>query len=377
MCDFVRTGRVVFWWGLLTVACLAAQAQAQDLLLCGSYDVRAMRVSGTNFTTLWSWNATNSNLPEYMKGAFVTTDECKPCPGGKVLVTSSGGDSLAGGVALVDPATSNVLFYARGVNAHSAELLPSNRVVVALSYENTGNRIAVYDLATPDVEILTVPLWGAHGLVWDEARQILWGLSDSFIAGYKLTNWNLQPNLVQVSWTGLPDGGGHDMYPVPNSADLMVPTQLHGWLFNRDTRQFTKHPLLGDTPNIKGTSVHPLTGQTVYITADGPYWSEHVRFLTPSNTLDFPGARFYKARWIPTEVTAGVPTQFAIRPTGTNTAQVLWPSSWTNFTLQQSTSLDSTNWGTPLESIDDNGTNKFIIVNPTNQRFYRLLRTAP
>ena len=362
----------MFWWSLVCLAVLPA-AYPQDLLICGGYDVRALRIENGTVSTLWTWNATNSNLPESLKGAFVTTSECKPCPGGKVLVTSSGGGAGPGAVAFVDPVTATVSFYASAVNAHSADLLPGNRVVVALSYETNGNRIAVFDLATPNVEILTTPLWGAHGVVWDEQRQILWGLSDSFIAGYKLTNWNSQPDLVQVSWTGLPDGGGHDMYSVPNSPFLMVATALHGWLFDRDARTFTKHPLLGDIPNIKATAVHPDTRQIVYVTSDGPYWSEHLRFLSPSNTVDFPGDHLYKARWIGAEPAP----RLSIARTGTNTTLVAWPARWTNFTLQQSGIPDPTNWDVPGESIGDDGVNKFITITPTNQRFYRLFKTSP
>ena len=59
--------------------------------------------------------------------------------------------------------------------------------------------------------------------------------------------------------------------------------------------------------------------------------------------------------------------------TPTNTVRVSWPSSATGFNLQVSTNLATTNWVTPSETVQDNGTNKFILVNPpTGNRFYRL-----
>jgi hypothetical protein len=65
----------------------------------------------------------------------------------------------------------------------------------------------------------------------------------------------------------------------------------------------------------------------------------------------------------------------AILLTGTNTALVLWPSPSTGFTLQQNPQLSTTNWSAAPESVNDNGTNKFIIVNPpTGNRFYRLFK---
>jgi len=52
---------------------------------------------------------------------------------------------------------------------------------------------------------------------------------------------------------------------------------------------------------------------------------------------------------------------------------VLWPSPSTGFALQQNTNLVTTNWVAVSEPIADNGTHKFIIVNPSaGKQFYRL-----
>ena len=72
--------------------------------------------------------------------------------------------------------------------------------------------------------------------------------------------------------------------------------------------------------------------------------------------------------------TPGAPT-LKIFLTTTNTAVVYWPSPSTSFTLQQNTYVGSTNWIAPSETVNDNGTNKFIIVNPpAGNRFYRLIK---
>jgi hypothetical protein len=45
----------------------------------------------------------------------------------------------------------------------------------------------------------------------------------------------------------------------------------------------------------------------------------------------------------------------------------------TGWNLQQNTNLSTTNWVAPLETVNDDGTNRFIIVNPpAGNRFYRL-----
>ncbi|MFO1488775.1 MAG: hypothetical protein U1F65_09880 [Verrucomicrobiota bacterium] len=70
--------------------------------------------------------------------------------------------------------------------------------------------------------------------------------------------------------------------------------------------------------------------------------------------------------------TPGGPT-LTIKLTTTNTAQVSWPSPSTGWSLQVSTNLAGNVWATPAETVQDNGTTKFIIVNPpAGNHFYRL-----
>jgi len=58
-----------------------------------------------------------------------------------------------------------------------------------------------------------------------------------------------------------------------------------------------------------------------------------------------------------------------------NVVIVSWPSSATGFALQQNTQLNTTNWVTPMETVTDTGTLKFITVDPVvGSRFYRLFK---
>ncbi len=57
----------------------------------------------------------------------------------------------------------------------------------------------------------------------------------------------------------------------------------------------------------------------------------------------------------------------------TNTAMVSWPYPSTGWNLQQNGDLSTINWVTPAETVNNDGTNNFIIVNPpAGTRFYRL-----
>ena len=70
--------------------------------------------------------------------------------------------------------------------------------------------------------------------------------------------------------------------------------------------------------------------------------------------------------------TPGAPL-LSIKLTTTNTVQVYWASPSAGWNLQANTDIATTTWVTPPEAVQDNGTIKFIIVDPpAGNRFYRL-----
>ena len=73
---------------------------------------------------------------------------------------------------------------------------------------------------------------------------------------------------------------------------------------------------------------------------------------------------------------AAVPTpgapRLSIKLTG-NTVMVYWPSPSTGFNPQVNSSLATTNWVTPAEAVQDDGSIKYMLVSPpAGNRFYRL-----
>ena len=70
--------------------------------------------------------------------------------------------------------------------------------------------------------------------------------------------------------------------------------------------------------------------------------------------------------------TAGAPI-LSIKLTSTNTVQVYWNSPSAGWTLLVNSNLTGNTWSTPTETVQDNGTIKWIIVNPpAGNRYYRL-----
>jgi hypothetical protein len=143
--------------------------------------------------------------------------------GRKILITSSGG-----AVALVERSTLKVLFYAAAPNAHSAEVIPGNRVVVACSTNPEGNRLVLHDLAVSDTPLAFDELTGAHGAVLDEERGLLWALGTFELRAYSLKELTASPpSFVRKQTHTLPNEGGHDLRPIPDRPGLTVTTHHH------------------------------------------------------------------------------------------------------------------------------------------------------
>jgi hypothetical protein len=95
----------------------------------------------------------------------------------------------------------------------------------------------------------------------------------------------------------------------------------------------------------------PMTGGSFSLS--GGFWS-----LTAVQTLDAP--------------------PLGIQLVTTDTARIFWPSSSEGFVVQQNTNLNNitiSGWVNAPQPVTDDGTTKFIIVNPpTGNRFYRLFK---
>jgi len=287
-----------------------ARAGFDELILCGAEEVFILSVvPGKNPKTekTWSWRAADCpNLPESLRPAFKSTDDCKPFEGGReILITSS-----SGAVALVERETKRAVFYAPVVNAHSAEMLSGGRIVACASVSTSplGNRLVFFDANTPEKEISSDSLQSAHGVVWDEARRILWALGYDELRAYRLSKGKEEkdklksalqtPVIEREALFPLSDTDGHDLSPIPGTPLLFISTGRHCWYFDRDKRRFAPHDVLADAASVKSYSVHPSTGRIAYVQAEGSnWWAERVHFLRPVGILHLPGQRLYKARW--------------------------------------------------------------------------------
>ena len=272
----------------------SAQQALRELIVCGWDEVFILDASdATRPVKTWRWKAkSRSDLPQRMRTRFNMTSECKPVDDGRrILITSSSG----GGVALVERKTGRALFYGVAPNAHSADILPGNRIVVSCAIR--ANRLVVFDLAKTERPVCSSVLPDGHGVVWDGKRQLLWALSGADLRAYRLENWDsAKPSLVLADVYKLPSGGGHDLYPIPGKSDLTVSAARNCWYFDRDKRTFRPITEIPKPWSIKSICIGD-TGETAYVQAEGRnWWAENIHIL-PDRTINLPGERIYKARW--------------------------------------------------------------------------------
>lgn len=196
MSHFIR--RTVFAAAIsLIMPALPAAAETDDnhdpvLVLTGNSFVTIMRptqipAGGAYYdAAIWEWDArmSASNMG-LTADRMQYIDEAKVVDNGtKVLVTSS--DHWA---ALVDYETKKPVFYSTSCNnAHSAEMLPGNRLVVACSSSNGS--LQVYDIDKSNQVLYSTPLPNGHGAVWIESRQRLYANGGQKLNIYKLKNWD-------------------------------------------------------------------------------------------------------------------------------------------------------------------------------------------
>ncbi len=279
---------------LLTTA--ACSRKPKEIIACGDDKVIIIdkeSSDGENVKIVWNWKVSEAvDLPEAYQKLMVPTDECKPDEtNSKILITSSGG-----GVVLVDRKTKKSLFYAHVPMAHSAEFLPGNKVVIALSTNEKGNSIEVYDLGKPEEVIFRDSLYSGHGVVWMKKIQSLYALGYNELRRYTLKNWESEKPELQLEekWT-LPDNGGHDLSSVSDNK-LALSTSKNAWIFNTDDGKFASFELLDNVSNVKSINYNESSKELVFTKGEISWWTHNIYCKNQDKVLTIPGINIYKVR---------------------------------------------------------------------------------
>ena len=262
--------------------------------------------TGYKNAVTWSWDATTAAATLGLAASRCNhLDDCKPVDNGKkLLVTSS-----YNWCALLDIATGEVLFHTTAApNAHSAEMLPDNRIAVACSEGSSSdnNKVQIYDIARPNLVLFQSELGSAHGVVWNETTQRLYAIGGQSLQIYKLKDWtSATPSLELEKTVQTPYGGLHDMSLV-NSNTLCIGGR-RAYLYDIGANQFTEMTLFASSTAIKSINYNDDTGELWYTDSTIPEgsqaWStQTIRYATDRNgsaatrTIKVPDLDMYKVR---------------------------------------------------------------------------------
>ena len=267
------------------------------MAVCGDGIVRIIDMAesdSTDIKEVWRWDKDDPqvNLPKGYDMLMRNLDECKFVDNNTKMLLTASGD----GMMLLDIETKDILCYAHVPMAHSADLLPNNRIAVALSIHNKGNALEIYDIDTPEKVVFRDTLYSGHGVVWNEKRQRLYALGYKELKEYELVDWNTeQPSLRQVKMWKIPMESGHDLSPVDDNRMLVSAHEGVMW-FDIDKEEFSPFEPLCDVENVKSVNYDPETQRLVYTKAEINWWTHHIYQENPNKVVTMDSLKVYKVR---------------------------------------------------------------------------------
>jgi len=180
--------------------------------------------------------------------------------------------------------------------AHSAEMLPGERIVVALSTHADGNSLELYSANQSEKLLWRDPLPSGHGVVWNAKHQRLYALGHSELRAYSLQNWASQtPSLRRENTWHLPGTNGHDLSRM-TADELLISCQEGVSIFHIPRAGFAPFTPLANVEDVKSVSYDSPTEHLVYTKAEISWWTHHIYCLNPTRTFTFPDLNLYKAR---------------------------------------------------------------------------------
>ena len=283
---------------IVTLLCAGCTSVKKEwMAVCGDGIVRIIDMAesdSTDIKEVWRWDKDDPqvNLPKGYDMLMRNLDECKFVDNNTKMLLTASGD----GMMLLDIKTKDILCYAHVPMAHSADLLPNNRIAVALSTHKQGNALEIYDIDTPEKVVFRDSLYSGHGVVWNEKRQRLYALGYKELREYELMDWNTdQPSLKQVKMWEIPMESGHDLSPVDDNRMLVSAHEGAMW-FDIDKEEFSPFEPLRDVENVKSLNYNPETQKLVYTKAEISWWTHHIYQENPNKVVTMDSLKVYKVR---------------------------------------------------------------------------------
>jgi hypothetical protein len=193
------------------------------------------------------------------------------------------------------------LFFTSAKNAHSACSLPKERIAVASS--TGGDELLLFSLKQSGEKmapLARLELSGAHGLVWDQDRELLWALGTHELLLVQVRDRDDKTELVVTDRRKLPTAGGHDLSPARDKRYLYVTSNTAVYRFDTTQKRFEAFKPLAESIAIKSIDEHPISGTIAFHQADHTnkvWWSDTIGLLEPAGKIVLPDERLYKIRW--------------------------------------------------------------------------------
>ena len=267
------------------------------LAICGGNEVKIIDLSKSNgreINEVWSWNIEDGieGLPAEYSKYLMPLDECKFVDSNKKLLLTSSHSA----VVLLDIKSKKCDFYARVPMAHSADLLPNNRIAVALSTNKAGNSLEIYDISQPEKVLWRDSLYSGHGAVWHAERESLYALGYDVLREYKLKDWNTDaPALELVASTPIPVKSGHDLVKVDEQRMLVSGHEGVMW-FDVESKEFSPFEPLKDTHNVKSVNYNHKLDRLIYTKGEVSWWTHNIYQKNPDKTITIDSMNVYKVR---------------------------------------------------------------------------------
>lgn len=267
------------------------------LAICGGNEVKIIDLSKSNgreINEVWSWNIEDGieGLPAEYSKYLMPLDECKFVDSNKKLLLTSSHSA----VVLLDIKSKKCDFYARVPMAHSADLLPNNRIAVALSTNKAGNSLEIYDISQPEKVLWRDSLYSGHGAVWHAEQESLYALGYDVLREYKLKDWNTDaPALELVASTPIPVKSGHDLVKVDNERMLVSGHEGVMW-FDVESKEFSPFEPLKDTHNVKSVNYNHKLNRLIYTKGEVSWWTHNIYQKNPDKMITIDSMNVYKVR---------------------------------------------------------------------------------
>lgn len=226
------------------------------------FDAEKAAAEGTfENSIIWKWDAKSiATIMNHDPERLDFIDECKVlCKGKKLLITGAHGWS-----AMIRRKDGKPVFWSKlDVQAHSAEVLPGNRVVVACSVPH--DQLHLYDIRKPDRILQTLPLHAAHGVFYSKKYKLLFAAGGKSLNIYRLENWKgKNPQLVlekSISTEGFV-GDIHDLQM--KDEDTLILTGNNAAFYDIPGGKLVSFTRFNGIKSIKSINYNQESGEIIY-----------------------------------------------------------------------------------------------------------------